>query len=719
MATPTLKQKGRLLEVKTQLKGPYSPDALVINGLSGSEAVSGLFSFRMELLAEALPEVDVLELKGTSISVSLQANDSVRYFSGIIRRISRGRGERGDRGRGFRRYDAEVVPWMWLLTQRSGCRIFQDLTVPEIIKKILDEYKGAFSNVVKYIDNTTASRHLPLDYCVQYRETDFNFVSRLMEHEGIFYYFEHSDNEHELIFTDEQSNLTSVAGKSTILLEVDKGYGEREDVITDWEHAWTVRPTKYVMRDHHFELPADPLEVVEGKDFLEMYDYPGEYTARFNKPGDRLDKVKQEGDKLVRVRFEEENQDGYNYSGSSTCRNFCPGHTFTTDNPYDTLSKDSFVLLSVNFSIEQTPDYISGKQNSGAPYRNSFTCVPFTPGNYGYIIRPHRLTPKPIVPGPQTATVTVKQGEESWLDKFGRVRVQFHWDREGKSDEKSSCWVRIAQPWAGAGWGAHFWPRIGQEVVVEFLEGDPDRPIVTGSVYNPANMPPYTLPDNYTRSGIITRSSKNGASKNFNELRFEDKKGSEQLFMNAERDMDQRVEHDMRELVGCNQHLIVGDSQFQAIGGEKHEHVKKDHLEKIDGDASRTVQGNHMEKVSGDCSLTIAGDQKEKIGGKLSVQVANHHEKVNQNYALEAVQEIHLKSGMKIIIESGLQLSLKGPGGFVDIGPAGVTIQGMMVLINSGGSAGSGSGASPSDPADPKELKGPQTADDGSKGGAL
>ncbi|HWY70210.1 MAG TPA: type VI secretion system tip protein TssI/VgrG [Terriglobales bacterium] len=718
MATPQLKQKGRLLEVKTQLKGPYSTDALVINGLSGSEAVSSLFCFKVELLAEALPEVDVLDLNGKAVSVSMQTGDGVRYFNGIIRRIARGRGERADRGRGFRHYHAEVVPWMWLLTQRAGCRIFQDLTVPEIIKKIFEEYKGAFSDVVKYDDATTPDRHLPLDYCVQYRETDFNFVSRLMEQEGICYYFEHDDQGHKLIFSDTQTSFIPISGKSTILFEPDQGYGEREDVISDWEHAWNLKPGKYVMRDHHFELPADPLEVIEKDGFLEMYDYPGEFTARFNKPGDRLDKVKQEGEKLVRVRFEEELQGGFSYGGSSTCRNFCAGRTFKRDDPSDRLSMDTFILLSVNFSAAQTPDYISGGQTSGNPYHNSFACMPFA-GAYGSAIRPKRFTPKPIIAGPQTATVTVKKGEDSWLDKFGRVRVKFHWDRDPNNDETCSCWVRVSQPWAGTNWGAHFWPRVGQEVVIEFLEGDPDRPIITGSVYNPANMPPYKLPDNYTRSGIITRSSKDGASKNFNELRFEDKKDHEQLFMNAERDMDQRVEHDMREFVACNQHLIVGASQFQAIGGEKHEHVKKDHMEKIDGDASRTVVGEHMEKVSKDFSLAIDGDRKENVKGKISVQALNRHEKINQSYALEAAQEIHLKSNLNVVIEGGVQLTIKVGGNFVSISPAGVTIQGTMVLINSGGAAGSGGGSSPSDPKAPKDVKGPQTADDGSKGGAL
>jgi type VI secretion system secreted protein VgrG len=701
-----------------ELKSSLAPDQFVINGLSGSEAISGLFCFRMELLASGIADVDVMELRGQALHVTMQAADSPRYFHGIVRRMTRGRADLAKGGRGYRHYHAEVVPWLWLLTQRAGCRIFQDLTIPEIIKKIFDEYKGAFSDFVDYEDSTVAANHIPLDYCAQYRETDFNFVSRLMEQDGILYYFDHDDSGHKLVFTDSTTALTSIEGNALIRDESEEGYGEREGVITSWNNEWNIHPDRYTMRDHHFELPDQTLEVNLGSNgFLEVYDYPGEYASRFNKPAERLDKVNDEGDKLVRVRLEEEELPAAVYEGSSSCRHLAAGHNFKRNDPFDTTGPpDEYTLISVNFSVAQSPDYFSNSKSSDAPYHNSFVCVLGRESG----IRPRRLTPKPVVAGPQTAIVTVKDGEESWLDKYGRVRVQFHWDREGQKDENSTCWVRVAQPWAGTSWGAHFWPRIGQEVVVEFLEGDPDRPLITGSVYNAANMPPYKLPDNYTRSGIITRSSKNGASSNFNELRFEDKKGSEQIFINAERDMDHRVEHVSREFVGATQHLIVQGTQYQAIGGDKNESVKGDHLVKIEGNHSRQLTGDHMETIQGNLSLNVTGDQKEQVGGSVSLQVGNaHQEKVQQKYALDVGQEIHIKSGMKLIIEAGAQLSLKGPGGFVDIGPSGVTIQGTMVLINSGGSAGSGSGSSPDKPDDPKDPKWPQTADDGSKGGAL
>ena len=311
--------------------------------------------------------------------------------------------------------------------------------------------------------------------------------------------------------------------------------------------------------------------------------------------------------------------------------------------------------------------------------------------------RPARITPKPFVQGPQTALVVGKSGEEIWVDKYGRVKVQFYWDRQGKKDENSSCWIRVSQPWAGKNWGAMWIPRIGQEVIVDFLEGDPDRPLITGRVYNAEETVPYTLPDHQTVSTFKSRSSKGGGSANYNEIRFEDKKDSEQIFINAEKDMDLRVENDSREYVKNDRHLIVHNDQHELVEADKHGHVK----------------GKHFEAIDGDMSLKVDGDVKEQVGGGMSLQVGQSmNEKVGQTWAKEAGKTIHIKAGMTLILEAGMQLSLKGPGGFVDIGPAGVTIQGTMVLINSGGAAGSAPDASPQDPDAPKD---PDTADDGTK----
>lgn len=314
--------------------------------------------------------------------------------------------------------------------------------------------------------------------------------------------------------------------------------------------------------------------------------------------------------------------------------------------------------------------------------------------------------------------MTVKPGEESWLDQYGRVRIQFFWDREGQDDEKSTCWVRVAQPWAGGSWGAHFWPRVNQEVVVSFLEGDPDRPIITGSVYNAAQMPPYELPGFYTRSGVKTRSTKGGGSSNYNELRFEDKMGSEQIFMNAEKDMDLRVEADSREFIGANRHLIVTTNQQEQIKADKHLHVQGDHFEKIEGNMSHNVVGNRMESVTGNTSLTVTGDQKESVNGNVSLKVSGKQdEAISGAYAMKVNDTIHLNSSVSVVIEATTGLTLKVGSNFITIDMSGIAISGMpMVQINSGGSALSAADASPTAPDAPTDPKDPDTADDGSKG---
>jgi type VI secretion system secreted protein VgrG len=355
------------------------------------------------------------------------------------------------------------------------------------------------------------------------------------------------------------------------------------------------------------------------------------------------------------------------------------------------------------------------------------------------LYRPQRLTPRPFVQGPQTAVVTGKSGEEIWTDKYGRVKVQFFWDREGKKDEKSSCWVRVSQPWAGKNWGSINIPRIGQEVIVDFLEGDPDRPLITGRVYNDEQMPPYKLADNQTRTTFMSRSTKGGGSSNYNELRFEDKKGDEQIFMNAEKDMDWRVEKESREYVGANRHMVVESSQFEKVGGDKQSQVSGKFLEKIAGDTSIQIGAKRMEQVGSDESISIGGNRKEQVtnnesitigqnqktavGQNVSITVGqNRNAQIGGNDVVSATQAVYITGGMNVVIQAGMQLSLVGPGGFIDIGPAGVSIQGTMVLINSGGAPGSAQSAnasSPDSPDNPDDPKDPDTADDGTKGGKL
>jgi type VI secretion system secreted protein VgrG len=562
------------------------------------------------------------------------------------------------------------------------------VSVPDILKKVFEGLDVTFE-----LQGTFHAR----DYCVQYRETDFNFACRVMEEEGIYYFFKHTAGNHKMVVANTPGSHSDMPVASNVIYEAVEGGTRDEDRVYSWTKSQELRSGKYTLWDHSFELPHKHLEAsktivnsvqvggvthklsVANNQKLELYDFPGEYAQRFDgisggggeQPED-VQKIFEDNRRTVEIRMQEEALPSLLIHGASQCRQFTSGHKFTLERHFS--AAGAYVLTSVQHG-GSVDNYRSSGQDFA--YSNSFTCIPLA-----LPYRPPRVTAKPTVPGTQTAVVVGPPGEEIFTDKYGRVKVQFHWDREGKNNADSSCWIRVATSWAGKSWGGIHTPRIGQEVVVDFLEGDPDQPIIVGSVYNADMMPPYSLPAEKTKSTLKSRSTLKGGLTNWNEIRFEDKKGNEQIFINAERDMDLRVENNTREFTGADRHLIVKANQFELVESDKHGHVK----------------GKHVEKIDGAMSLQV-GDKR--------------HEKVGTADSLEVGQEIHLKAGMKIIIEAGTQISLVGPGGFVDIGPAGVTIQGTMVKINSGGSAGTGTDSKPDSPKDP------DVADDGTKTGKL
>jgi type VI secretion system secreted protein VgrG len=668
----TYTQENRLISVET----PLGKDVLLLQGFTGREGISRLFHFQADLLSTN-NAISFANIVGERVTIKVRlADGGERYFNGFVSRFAQsGSDER------FTHYQMEVVPWLWFLTRNADCRIFQNMTIPDIVQQVFKD--RGFTDFKNSLTGSFETR----EYCVQYRETDFNFVSRLMEQYGIFYYFEHEEKKHTLVLANSPTAHQPCPHQSEARFDHVVGDWHDEDVVTAWQVDQELRTGKYTLTDYNFETPStsllssDPTVFsVDGNTKYEIYDYPGIHLT------------KSQGDTITKIRMQEEETPHLVATGTSVCRVFTSGYKFNLSEHVRKDMNEEYVLTEIQHTATVRESYTLGDATTGEQYTNHFTCIP---ASVPY--RPPRITPKPFVQGPQPALVVGKSGEEIWVDKYGRVVVQFYWDRIGKDNEKSSCWVRVSQPWAGKNWGAMWIPRIGQEVIVSFLEGDPDRPLITGRVYNAEQTVPYDLPDHQTVSTFKSRSSKGGGSDNFNEIRFEDKKGSEQIFINAEKDMDLRVEKDSREYVGANRHLIVKTNQ----------------QEKVEGDKSLHVVGNHLEKIDSDMSLKIGGDQSEKVGGGYSLQVGQAiDEKVGTKRATDAGQEIHLKAGMKVIIEAGVQVSLKGPGGFVDVGPAGVTIQGTMVLINSGGSAGSGSGASPKDPKDPKD---PDQADDGSK----
>ena len=660
-------QDNRLIALKT----PLGKDVLLLAGFSGQEAISRLFSFHLDLLAMSGP-IDFTQIVGQNVTISvMQADSTLRYFNGMVSRFAQNGADVVLTDAVFKRYQMEVVPWTWMLTRYADCKIFHNKKVGEIIQQVFSD--RGFTDYELSLTGT----YNPLEYCVQYRETDFNFISRLMEQNGIFYFFKHEDGKHTMYIADSSSAHEPCPGLETAGFDLVAGNLEEVDVVNALNLEQELKSGKYTLTDYYFETPTASLEaseptvhVVGGNSNFELFDYPGSYTTR----GD--------GMTFAKRRMEEEEASHLVAHGSSVCRAFTTGYKFELkDHPQDSMNV-TYVLTEIQHVASVGGTYF-GSGSGGASYTNQFTCIPAT-----VPFRPARLTPKPFVQGPQTAVVVGKSQdqdssveddggstEDIWVDKYGRVVVLFPWDRAGAC----SCRVRVSQEWAGQGWGSITIPRIGQEVIVSFIEGDPDRPIITGRVYNANQTVPYTLPDNQTRSTFMTRSSTGGSSSTYNELRFEDKSGSEQIFLRGQKDLDTRMLNDSREWVGNNRSLIVTKDQ--------------------------------MEQVKGDHHSQVTQNSNQKIGQNLSMQAGqNVYEKSGQNFSHEAGVNIDLKGGVNVTIEAGVTLTLKAGSNFVMIGPSGVTILGTMVMINSGGSASSASCGSPTAPTNPDE------ADDGTKG---
>ena len=693
---PTYSQRGRLMTISTSL----DEDALLIQELVGQEAISALFHFRLDLLAENITEIPFDKLLGQKVTVLLELPDAidVRYFSGIASRIVR-----GTRGQEFTNYQLEIVPELWLLTKKFQSRIFQKMSVPDILQEVLRGLN------VKY--NLQGS-YEPRVYCVQYRETDFNFASRLMEEEGIFYFFTHSEDGHEMVVSDHFGAYPDVPCESKIIYESIQGQYRDEDRILSFSKTQEIRSGQVTLFDHSFELPHKHLDVnetmIDGTIAvgdvkhilkvgptaqLEIYDYPGGYAKRFDgTPG----KILADGERTADIRMQSEECNAVVMEGEGTCRQFTSGHKFELERHFS--DNGEYVLTGVSHSCRQDLQFRSHGEQSGdtIDYTNQFRCIP-----RAVPFRPLRTAVRPVVHGTQTAVVTGPAGEEIHTDKYGRIKVQFHWDRAGSGDEQSSCWVRVATPWAGKGWGMFTLPRVGQEVVVDFLEGDPDRPLVVGSVYNADHMHAYDLPAEQTKSYLKSLSSKGG--KGFNEIRFEDKKSSEQVFLHGEKDLEIRIKNDRKEWIGRDRHLMVKRDKFEHIERDSHADIKRDYIEKIGRDHHIEVAGKEAIKVTGSHSMKVQGDVIEEFK-------ANHSCQVTQN--------VYLK-GMQVVIEASAGITLKVGGNFVTIDPSGVAIKGTLIQLNSAGMALTGTAGALVAPLSPTAALEAVKADPGAMGAAV
>lgn len=615
----------------------YGKDAFLLTEFTHDAAVSEPFSIRFRALSET-KDWDVKGLLRTQATISLNMNDDpdapeLKYLNGKIVR-----GAILEVLDGLTEYEFEMWPWFAFLKFHRDCKIFQEKNAKEIIEEVFGNL--GYTDFKFEIQGSPEKR----EYCVQYRESTFDFVSRLLEEEGYWYFFKHEDGKHTMIIGNTNAKFP-MCPKSTLNYDVTKS-SLWEDEIVEMDFHRHVRTSVETRRDYNFENPSLDLTATLNTTFTggseEYYDYPGMYLQ------------KSHGDAMVGLLADHQDSSVTRVSFKSLARALsCGCRVNIASHFYDAANDEMFVLAITERCTFSA--YRSQSGNLGDPlkyfkYENRCTAGASNDSPY----RPPRKTPTPLVRGVQTAVVVGPSGEEIYTDKYGRIKVQFHWDRDGKKDENSSCWIRFSTAWAGKQWGMISIPRIGQEVVVDFLEGHPDRPLVVGSVYNAEQMPPYTLPANATQSGLKSRSSKGGGGDNFNEIRFEDKKGSEDFYMQAEKDMNVLIKNDRNTTIrDGNETLTIetGDRSTDIKTGGRSTKIKKDDKKEVEANIDTLAKGNIKEEAKG-------------------------------NFDIKGGKNITIDAGMNMEIKAGTQITISAGSGKIVLNASGVTITGTLVKIN-------------------------------------
>ncbi|WP_322082371.1 type VI secretion system tip protein VgrG [Burkholderia sp. BCC1972] len=589
------------------LDSPHGDD-LKFHTLDGSDELGRLFEFRIEALADS-HSLSLKDMLGKPVTVRIEQQDqSTRYLSGIVARASLA-GRRAERHYG---YELIVRPWLWLATRRSDCRIFQHKTVPEIVQEVLSTYGFP-------IENHLAETYAPREYCVQYNETDAAFVSRLMEFEGIYYWFRHAEDTHTLMLGDAMSSHTALPGYETIpYIARDRTAIADEEHINGWLPAQEVSVGKHQTTDYDYTKPRADLSAQKvnprghDHDSFASFEWPGGY--RDDAPGAHYS----------RVRLEEQQAEHERASADTDVLGAAPGYLFTLAHCPRADQNREYLIVRCQYRFQENA--YASDQGAAAVVHQTMMLV--QPSSLPY--RSPRDTPRPRTNGPQTATVVGPPGEEIWTDQYGRVKLQFRWDRYGQSNQDSSCWVRVSSPWAGGGFGGVQIPRVGDEVVVDFLNGDPDEPIVTGRVFNGEKMPPWGLPGSATQSGLLSRSSPGGTTDHANAFRFEDKKGAEQLWMHAERNFDAETEADHTLSVGNNHTHTVGNDETmhvknnrqRSVGQNETVNIGQNRVAQIGANETHGVTGNRTRTVGQNESVAIAANRDATIGGVHNETVA-------------------------------------------------------------------------------------------------
>ncbi|PWC37545.1 type VI secretion system tip protein TssI/VgrG [Azospirillum sp. TSO35-2] len=662
---PTISQTGRLLS----LTSPLGADALIPVAVEGEEGLSRLFRYTITMISSqmTIAPADILG-KSLTLSIARKGGDP-RLINGIVKSFSAGPLAM----RGYRRYTAEIVPTLWLTTLRSDCQVFQEKTVVQIVDAVLSD-----CGVTEVKKQGLSGTHNARPVCVQYRETHFDFIARLLQDEGIYFHFLHESGKHTLVLSDSAAGYGDCLDKDVVHAASSQG---NTLMIDGWSHGQSYESGKWTLKDYNFETPSTDLTastttVVSVPAFKahERFEYPGGHM------------VKADGTARSRLRMEE-TETGYDVvEGSGTYRGLFSGGKITmTDHAVAAEVGKGYVLTGLALSAQDD----SHLGNSGAApfFGCRFTAIPDS-----VVFRPPPV-PRPRTHGPDTATVVGPSGEEIYCDTYGRVRVQFHWDRKGTNDEKSFVWLRVAQTMAGKNWGTIFTPRVGMEVLVDYLGGDPDRPLIVGCVYNAENMPPYTLPDNKTQSGIKTRSSKGGDAATFNELRFEDKKDAEEIYFHAQKDFKRMVENDDTLQVDHDQTITIKNNRTETVseGNEAVTIAKGTRTVTVsEGDDTHEVtKGNRTVTVSaGNDSHTVAkGNRTVEVGqgnDALTVGQGNLSVDVSQgNYALTlGMGDATVKASTgKITLQATTSIELKVGANSLKIDQTGVTIKGTMVKV--------------------------------------
>jgi type VI secretion system secreted protein VgrG len=633
----------RMMEIST----PLGDDVLLFHRMTAREELSRLSEFTLDLLSKEETVVDFDKILGQNVTVKLELPDEgTRYFNGFVTRIGQGR----KHGR-YNRIFATVRPWTWFLTRTSDCRIFQNLTVPEILKKVFEDHSYANHKI------EVTGNYRKWVYCVQYRETDFNFISRLMENEGLYYYFTHEDGHHTMMITDSYSKQDPQPGYEKIkYIEPNEFVRPEIEHIHYWDIAREVQPGRYVHTDYDLERPSVDLRTQKAlpRSFTpsdyEIFDYPGNYLQ------------KNDGEQYADVRINEWGSLFEAAHALTNARGVSVGRLFKLEGyPRDDQNAEH-IILAANYELEFS-DYESLPEQESPGYHCSFSAM-----STQQQFRARRMTPKPFVQGPQTAVVVGPAGEEIYTDEFGRVKVKFHWDRDPKKDENSSCWIRVSHPWAGKGWGSVATPRIGQEVIVDFLEGDPDQPIITGRVYNAEQTPPFGFPAGAVVSGIKSNTHKGGG---YNEISADDTAGKEKITIHGQYDMNTTVEHDQTTTVHNNRTDVVDVDDSETVGSNQTIH--------IGSNQTITIDANRTESVGGNESITVSGSRTETVGGAETVTIGG-----GRTHTISGVQSTTVSLAETHSVGAGRMHNVGG-GEAITVGAAQMINVGAVQSVNVGG----------------------------------